>query len=192
VTHELTDPLVHDDNVNDSPLGPVNTGRSDETTMKLITELTVTCNSLGLKCAALEDKVLNLSGVVAEQDKIIIKMQKQIKNFKKSRSSTSLRRLKKVGTNQVVSSAEPSTHLEEDASKQGRNEETMGSGEVNVDKVDSVQEMETGIVSGEVPVIGDMDVDSPQDAEEFVVADKSGNEVVMEEVNLGTKTQHQA
>jgi uncharacterized coiled-coil protein SlyX len=182
VTHELTDPLVHDDNVNDSPLRPVNTGRSDETTMKLIKELTVTCTSLGLKCAALEDKVLNLSDVVAKQDKIIIKMQKQLKHFKKSRSSTSLRRLKKVGTNQVVSSAEPSTHLEEDASKQGRNEETMGSGEVNDDNVDSVQEIETGIVSGEVPVIGDMDVDSPQDAEDFEVADKSGNEVVMEEV----------
>jgi hypothetical protein len=41
VTHELTDPLVHNDNVNDSPLGPVNTGRSDETTMKLIKELTL-------------------------------------------------------------------------------------------------------------------------------------------------------
>jgi uncharacterized coiled-coil protein SlyX len=178
----LTDPLVHNDNVSDSPLGPGNTGRSDETTMQLIKELTATCTNLGLKCQSLEDKVLTLSDVVAGQDKIIIKMRKQIKNFKKSRSSTSLKRLKKVGTNQVVSSSEPSTHLEEDASKQGRNDDTMGSGEVNFEQVDSVQDMDTGIASGEVPVIGDMDVDSPQDAEEFVVADKSGNEVVMEKM----------
>jgi hypothetical protein len=135
VTYELTDPLVHDDNVSDSPLGPGNTGRSDETTMQLIKELTATCTNLGLKCQSLEDKVLALSNVVVGQDKIIIKMRKQIKNFKKSRSSTSLKRLKKVGTNQVVSSSEPTTtHLEEDASKQGMNDATMGSGEVNFEK----------------------------------------------------------
>lgn len=36
MTNELTENLVHDDNVHDSPLGPGYTGRSDETTMKLI------------------------------------------------------------------------------------------------------------------------------------------------------------
>ncbi|MCO6517240.1 MAG: hypothetical protein J6586_12265, partial [Snodgrassella sp.] len=182
VTNELMENLVHDDNVHDSPLGPGNTGRSDETIMQLIQELTVTCTNLGLKCTTLEDKVLTLSSVVADQDKTIINLQKQIKNFQKSRSSTSLKRLKKVGTSQVVSSPEVSTHLEDDASKQGRNEEAMGSGEANVEKADRALGLNDGMVSGEAQVIGDMDVESPQDAENFVVTDKSGNEVVMEEV----------
>jgi hypothetical protein len=97
-----------------------------------------------------------------------------------------LKILKKVGTSQVVSSPVLSTHLEENASKQGRNEEAMDSGEANLKKVDSALVMNDGMVSGEVPVIGDMDVESPQDAENFVVADKSGNEVVMEKV-IGTQ-----
>ena len=58
----------------------------------------------------------------------------------------------------------------------------MGSGEVNLEMIDSTQDMDAGMASGEVPEIGDMDVESPQDAENFVVADKSGNEVVMEKV----------
>ena len=62
--------------------------------------------------------------------------------------------MKKVGTSYVVSSSEPSTHLEEDASKQGRNDDTMGSGEVNLEKVDSAQDMDAGMASGEVPEIG--------------------------------------
>ena len=97
---------------------------------------------------SLEEKVLNLSDVVAGQVKTITKMRKQIKNFKKSRSSTFLKRLKKVGTSQVVSSSESSTHLEEDASKQGRNDDTMGSGEVNFENLDSAQNMDTGLTSG--------------------------------------------
>jgi hypothetical protein len=185
-TNELTENLVHDDNVYDSSLGPGYTGRSDETTMKLIQELTVTCTNLEVKCNSLEDKVLSLSTVVAGQDKLILKLQKQTKNFKKSRSSTSLKRLKKVGTSQVVSSPDLSTHLEEDASKQGRNEDVMGSGEENLKRVDSALVMNDEMVSGEVPEIGDMDVESPQDAENFVIADKSGNEVVMEQV-IGTQ-----
>ena len=58
----------------------------------------------------------------------------------------------------------------------------MGSGEANLEKIDSALGLNDGMVSGEAPVIGDMDVESPQDAGDFVVADKSGNEVVMEEV----------
>ena len=58
----------------------------------------------------------------------------------------------------------------------------MGSGEVNLKKVDSALVMNDEMVLGEVPEIGDMDVESPQDAENFVIADKSGNEVVMEKV----------
>lgn len=153
-TNELTENLVHDDNVHDSPLGPGNTGRSDETTMQLIKESTVTCTNLEVKCNSLEDKVLSLSTIVAGHVKTITKLQKQIKNFKKSRPSTSLKRLKKVGTSQVVSSPDLSTHLEEDASKQGRNEETMGSGEANLEKVDSALVMNDEMVSGEVPEIG--------------------------------------
>ena len=49
-------------------------------------------------------------------------------------------------------------------------------------KVDSAQDMDAEMVSGEVPEIGDMDVESPQDVDNFVIADKSGNEVVMEKV----------
>jgi bacillopeptidase F (M6 metalloprotease family) len=181
-TNELTENIVHDDNVHDSPLGPGNTGRSDETIMQLIQELTVTCTNLEVKFTTLEDKVLNLSSVVADQNLLILNLQKQIRNFKKSISSISLKRLKKVGTSQVVSSPDISTHLEEDASKQGRNEETMGSGETKVKKVDCALVMNEGMVSEDVPVIEDMDVESPQDAENFVIADKSGNEVVMEKV----------
>lgn len=62
----------------------------------------------------------------------ITKLQQQVKDLiekKKSRSST-FKRIKKVGTSQVVSSPEYSIHLEEDASNQGRNE-TVGSGEAN-------------------------------------------------------------
>jgi uncharacterized coiled-coil protein SlyX len=150
--------------------------------MKLIKELTVTCTNLEVKCNSLEDKVLNLSSVVADQNKLIINLQKQIKNFKKSRSSTSLKRLKKVGTSQIFSSPDLSTHLEEDASKQGRNEDVMDSGEAHLKRVNSAQDMNDGMVSGEVPEIRDMDVESPQDAENFVVADQSGKEVVMEKV----------
>ena len=133
------DTLVQDDNVRDSPLGPGNTGRSDETTMQLIKELTVTCTNLELKCKSLEDKVISLTSVVDSQAKLLQKCQRQIKTLKKSRSSTFLTRLKKVGTSHVVSSSEPSTHLEEDASKQGRNEDVMGSGEANLKWVESAQ-----------------------------------------------------
>jgi hypothetical protein len=80
-TNELMENLVHDDNVHDSPLGPGNIGRSDETTMQLIKELTVTCTNLEVKCNSLEDKVLSLSYVVTGQNLLILKMQKQIKNF---------------------------------------------------------------------------------------------------------------
>lgn len=135
-----------------------------------------------MKCTSLENKVLSLSTVVDGQAKLITKLQKQIKNLRTSRSSTSLKRLKKVGTSQVISSPELSTHLEEDASKQGRNADVMGSGEANLKRVDSAQVMDAGMVSGEVPEVGDMEVESPQDAENFVIADKSGNEVVMEKV----------
>ena len=123
MTNELTDNIVHGDNVNDSPLRPGHTGRSDETSMELIKKLMVTCINLELKCDTLEEKVLGLSTIVDGQAKLITKLQKKIKNFRKSRSSTSFRRLKKVGTSQVVSSPEHSVPLEEDASKQGRNEE---------------------------------------------------------------------
>ena len=87
-----------------------------------------------------------------------------------------------MGTSQVISSPELSTHLEEDASKQGRNEDVMGSGEANMKRVESAQVMNEEMASGEVPVIGDMDMESPEDAENFVVADQLGNEVVMEKV----------
>ena len=49
-------------------------------------------------------------------------------------------------------------------------------------KVDGVQDVDIGMVSGEVPIIDDMEVESPQDMDGFVIADKQGNEVVMEEV----------
>jgi hypothetical protein len=103
--------------------------------------------------------------------------------LKKSKTSTSLKRLKKVGTSQVIISPELSTHLEEDdASKQGRNEDVMGSGEAYMKRVESAQVMNEEMASGEVQVIGDMDVESPEDAENFVVTDQLWNEVVMEKV----------
>ena len=91
MTNELTDNIVHDDNVSDSSLGPGHTGRSDETSMELIKKLKVTCTNLELKCDTLEEKVLGLSTIVDGQAKLITKLQKKIKNFSKSRSSTSFR-----------------------------------------------------------------------------------------------------
>ena len=49
-------------------------------------------------------------------------------------------------------------------------------------KVDIAHDVDAGIVSGEVPEINDMEVESPQDMDGFVIAVKQGNEVVMEEV----------
>jgi hypothetical protein len=111
-----------------------------------------------------------------------------VKTLRKSRSSTSFKRLKKVGTSQVVSSPEHSTYLEEDASKQGRNE-AMGSGEANVVNNDAAgldTELDTGKVSGEVlkdaVMSGGMEIESPQDMDGFVVTDKQGNKAVVEEL----------
>ena len=65
-----------------------------------------------------------------------------------------------MGTSQVVSSPKHSVTLEEDASKQGRNEEQnkeMGSGEANLVKDDDAQDVDTGKVSGEVLINDAMD-----------------------------------
>jgi hypothetical protein len=139
VTQELMDDTVPKDNVNDSPLGPGHTGRSDETSMQLIQTLMTTCTRLELKCDTLEEKILGLSTISDAQARKIKRLQRKIKKLRKSRSSTSFKRLKKVGTSQVVSSLDNSVPFEEDASKQGRNEEqsdVMGSGEVNLMRVD--------------------------------------------------------
>ena len=56
----------------------------------------------------------------------------------------------------------------------------MGSREANLIKIDNAQDMDAGIVSEEVPEINDMEVESPQDMDGFVIADKQGNEVVMD------------
>ena len=80
-----------------------------------------------------------------------------------------------MGTSQVISSPEHSVPLEEDASKQGRNEEqnvAIGSEEANLMKVDGAQDVDTGIVSGVVQMNDDMEVESPQDMDGFVVTDK--------------------
>lgn len=58
----------------------------------------------------------------------------------------------------------------------------MGSGEANLMKVDGAHDVDIGMVSREVPMTDDMEVESPQDMDGFVVADKQGNDVVMEKV----------
>ena len=69
-----------------------------------------------------------------------------------------------MGTSQVVSSPELSTHLEEDDSNHGRNDENediIGSGEANLKNVESAQDMDAGMASGEVSEMEDMEVESP-------------------------------
>ena len=85
----------------------------------------------------------------------------------------------------MVSSSEPSIHLEEDASKQGRNE-IVGSGEANeLDDNDAVgldgTRLDTGMASGEA-MENNREVDGSGDnAQGFVVADRAGHEVILEE-----------
>jgi hypothetical protein len=58
----------------------------------------VTCTNLELKCDTLEEKVLGLSTISDAQARQNKRLQRKIKNLRKSRSSTSFKRLKKVGT----------------------------------------------------------------------------------------------
>ena len=93
-----------------------------------------------------------------------------MENKRRPRASPKFKRWKKVGTTQRVSSLE-TTNLE-DAPKQGRNDDKV-SGE-------DVHNVDTGVDATNVG--DDMDVDSRENADCFVVVDKEGNEVVMESV----------
>ena len=87
------------DNSNDSPLGPVNIGRSDKDILELIKELTDKCTNLETKCNNLEAKVLDLKTLLALKAKEIKLLKLQVQTLKghKGSRTTKFKRLKKVG-----------------------------------------------------------------------------------------------
>ncbi|GJZ07110.1 hypothetical protein Tco_0540903 [Tanacetum coccineum] len=100
----------------DSPLGGVNTPRSDEDSMQL--------KELMEMCTNLLQRVQDLETTKTAQAKEITSLKKRVKKLEqRGRSRTpGLKRLYKVGTSRrVESSAEASLGDQEDASKQGRN-----------------------------------------------------------------------
>ncbi|GJS99757.1 hypothetical protein Tco_0820927 [Tanacetum coccineum] len=100
----------------DSPLGGVNTPRSDEDSMQL--------KELMEMCTNLLQRVQDLETTKTAQAKEITSLKKRVKKLEqRGRSRTSgLKRLYKVGTSRrVESSVEASLGDQEDASKHGRN-----------------------------------------------------------------------
>ncbi|GJY67864.1 hypothetical protein Tco_0470846 [Tanacetum coccineum] len=100
---------------NDPPLSRANTLGSGEDKMKL--------NELMEICTKLSDRVLALENIKTAQDLEIINLKKRVKKLekkKKARTPQLKRRLFKV---KIESSTDKSLGDQEDASKQGRNEE---------------------------------------------------------------------
>ncbi|GJS11428.1 hypothetical protein Tco_0368224 [Tanacetum coccineum] len=100
---------------NDPPLSGVNTPRSGEDRLKIMELMEI--------CTKLSDRVLALENVKTAQDLEITSLKKRVKKLekkKKARTPQLKRRLFKV---RIESSADKSLGDQEDASKQGRNEE---------------------------------------------------------------------
>lgn len=138
--------------------------KSGEEEMELVKELMV-------KYTKLKEEVLGLKQITDTQGDVITGLKLRVKQLggQKGSRTRSFKRLKKVGTRQRISSSE-SISLGEDDPKQGRNE-TKDSGE-------AMENFDSAAAGDDIGV--DMDVDSGENDDEYVVADNQGNEVVME------------
>ncbi|GJU92806.1 hypothetical protein Tco_1317562 [Tanacetum coccineum] len=103
---------------NDSLLAGVNTPQSDEDSLKL--------KELMELCTNLQNRVFDLEKTKTSQAQEIISLKRRVKRLeKKNRSKTHrLKRLYKVGLSATIESSEDEGLGEEDASKQGRIDDT--------------------------------------------------------------------